>query len=221
MEAIIIVILIVIVIFLIKLVIDKKQEKIKQKMLQIQLVADAKAYIEDAKIKKRFPAGITVLMLTDSEQALFEEKTELIESRAVRNTGGGGVRIRVAKGVSIGGFGAQGESHQAYRVIDQGKITLTNKKIIFSGLMGNRIIPITKIIKFEPFTDGMKIEIDGRSKNVAFHIGNAFLWGAIVNILHSTDCDVSNIPPEIFDKGLEWLKNWEFSEEEINNINKN
>ena len=195
----------------------EKKQKIEDDIRFRQLLASAKSYIENAKIEKQLPIGSTALMLSNGEQALLEEGTQLIETRAVRNTGGGGIRFRVMKGVSVGGFGAQGESHQSYRVIDQGKITLTNKKIIFSGSKENRNIPINKIIKFDPFNNGMIIEIDGRSKNIAFYINNAFLWGAIVNILHSVNGDISDLSPEIFDKSLEWLKDWEVIEsEEVN-----
>jgi len=199
---------------------NKRKEKEKNERLkQKQLVASAKAYIEEAKTNKRLPAGFTSIMLGEGEQAFFEEETKLIETRSVRNTGGGGVRFRVAKGVSVGGFGAQGESHQAYRIIDQGKITLTNKKIFFSGSKENRNIPINKIIKFDPMTDGAEIGIESRSKNICFYIGNAFLWGAVVNILHSANGDVSNLSPEVFDKSLEWLKDWEIFENELTQNN--
>jgi hypothetical protein len=64
-------------------------------------------------------------------------------------------------------------------------------------------------------TDGMEIGIESRSKNICFYIGNSFLWGAVVNILHSANGDVSNLSPEVFDKSLEWLKDWEIFENEL------
>jgi hypothetical protein len=42
-----------------------------------------------------------------------------------------------------------------------------------------------------------------------------FLWGAVVNILHSANGDVSNLSLEVFDKSLEWLKEWEIFENEL------
>ena len=47
----------------------------------------------------------------------------------------GGPSFRVAKGVNfrVGGFQARGESHEELRVIDNGDITLTNKRFVFSG----------------------------------------------------------------------------------------
>ncbi|UMX47365.1 MAG: hypothetical protein L7H18_02850 [Candidatus Nealsonbacteria bacterium DGGOD1a] len=222
MEAITIIILIVICIILVKWLAGagekEKKQKIDDDIRFRQLVASAKSYIENAKIEKQLPVGLTSLMLANGEQALLEEGTQLIETRSVRDTGGGGVRIRVMKGVSVGGFGSQGESHQAYRVIDQGTITLTDKKIIFSGSKENRNIPIDKIIKFDPFNNGMIIKIDGRSKNVAFYINNSFLWGAIINMLHSEINDISNLQPENFDKALEWLKNWESSDVGVSSV---
>jgi hypothetical protein len=220
MDPITIIILIVILVFLIKSLTgakDKeKKEKIEKTLKHKRIVEEARAYIEEAKKQKQLPVVPCSIMLGENEKAYFEEETKFIEPRAVRNGGGGGVRFRVVKGVYVGGFGGQGESHQELRIIDEGKVTLTNEKIFFSGSKESRTIPINKIIKVDPSIDGIRLEVESHSKNVSFLIGNSLAWGAVIGILHSVNGDVSKLTETLFDNSLEWLKIWEVNDSEPN-----
>lgn len=85
----------------------------------------------------------------------------LWESRAVRKTSGGygGPSFRVAKGVyfRVGGFQAKSESHDELKNIDLGELTLTNKRLVFSGAKRSVNIDIRKIISIEPYSDGIAL----------------------------------------------------------------
>lgn len=54
--------------------------------------------------------------------------------------------------------------------IDSGYVYFTNKRIIFNGQHENKIIPISKILSFQPYTDGILIEKEtGKSPFLAFN----------------------------------------------------
>ena len=96
----------------------------------------------------------------------------LKEPRSVRVTHGGyaGPRIRVAKGISfgLGTFGAKSESHEEIRVIDQGNLLLTNKRLVFSGGKRSTNIQLKKVLSIDPFDDGIAVRRDGKQKTEYF-----------------------------------------------------
>ena len=96
----------------------------------------------------------------------------LKEPRSVRVTHGGhaGPRIRVAKGISfgMGTFGAKSESHEEIRVIDQGNLLLTNKRLIFSGGKRSTNIQLKKVLSIDPFDDGIALRREGKQKTEYF-----------------------------------------------------
>lgn len=92
----------------------------------------------------------------------------LKEPRSVRKTygGGGGPSIRIAKGVYFrtSGFGSRSESHEEIKVIDSGTLTLTNRRMVFTG--GKRTInfPLRKVVGMEPYRDGLAINREGKQR---------------------------------------------------------
>jgi hypothetical protein len=109
------------------------------------------------------------LMLNVGEETLcILPNVSLKEPRAIRKSSGsyGGPSIRIAKGVSVrlGTFGSTSESHQEIRMIDKGILTLTNKRLVFSGELKTIQFEFRKIIQIDPFTDGIGIHRLGREK---------------------------------------------------------
>jgi len=101
---------------------------------------------------------LSVKMICDSSPLLLKRKEELQvvlpnmalwEPRSVRQGAGGygGPSFRIAKGVywRLGAFKAQSESHEELRAIDQGRFTLTNKRLVFSGAKRTVDINLNKI----------------------------------------------------------------------------
>lgn len=92
----------------------------------------------------------------------------LKEPRSVRTTygGGAGPSFRIAQGVYFrtGGFAARSESHEEIKVIDSGTLTLTNRRMVFTG--GKRTInfPLGKIVGMEPYRDGIAVNRDGKQR---------------------------------------------------------
>ena len=81
----------------------------------------------------------------------------LKEPRSVRTSlgGYGGPTIRIAKGFSIrlGGVSSRSTSHEEIKTIDTGILTITNKRLIFSGTMKNLNYNLNKIISINEFED--------------------------------------------------------------------
>ncbi len=92
----------------------------------------------------------------------------LKEPRSVRKTygGGGGPSIRIAKGVYFrtGGFASQSESHEEIREIDSGTLTLTNRRMVFTGAKRTVNVPLGKIVGMEPYKDAIAINRDGKQR---------------------------------------------------------
>jgi hypothetical protein len=124
---------------------------------------------------------VSIKMICDSSPLLLKQKEELQvvlpnmalwEPRSVRQSVGGygGPSFRIAKGVywRLGAFGSQSESREELKAIDQGRFTLTNKRLIFSGAKRTIDINLNKIISIEPYSDGIAVRTSGRQKTQYF-----------------------------------------------------
>ena len=94
---------------------------------------------------------------------------QLVEDRAVRVTTDGyvGPRIRVAKGVSIGGgsFGSTSSSHMEKKIVDIGTLILTNNRIVFAGKSKTIEFPLNKIVSVTPIPEeGVMINRSNKQK---------------------------------------------------------
>jgi len=125
--------------------------------------------------------SIPIKMLGGSSPIILKQKEELQvvlpnmalwEARSVRQSVGGygGPSFRIAKGISwrLGAFGAQSESHEELKAIDQGRFTLTNKRLVFSGAKRTVDINLNKILSIEPYSDGVAVRSSGRQKTQYF-----------------------------------------------------
>lgn len=70
--------------------------------------------------------------------------------------------IKIAKGLRYryGTGYVAAESIDQLKQIDNGDLFITNKSIIFRGSMGNKTIPLNKVMKLIPSMAGLKIERD-------------------------------------------------------------
>ena len=92
----------------------------------------------------------------------------LFENRSVRTGNYSSSRVRVAKGVSIGGGTFRSKSHEVLTEIDRGTLTLTNRRIVFLGGSHSSDILLKKIISIEPYRDGIVIGKEGRARTQTF-----------------------------------------------------
>lgn len=126
--------------------------------------------IENADI----PTCSVSISLQKNEACYFSTHIKWLEQRRVTkriNYSGPTMRIRIMKGVywRAGSIAPQRISEDEWRVIDEGTIYLTNKRIIFMGNNGNKTITLGKILGFEPYSNGVDIQKDsGKSPFLEF-----------------------------------------------------
>lgn len=165
--------------------------KKKKELERQEKIAEAENYINIIKEKKSLPIIKPSAFLNKNEQAFLEEETKLTEPRAIRKYSGGtrGVGFRVMKGVYIGAGGRSGtsENHQEWRLIDTGKLIITNQRLIFLGGKENRAIPLKKILSLNVSLDAIEVAVESRSKSMVFSVKNGYIWGAVLNIVRSVD----------------------------------
>lgn len=99
--------------------------------------------------------------------------------------------MRVAKGISLGGYGGSSASSQEWARIDFGSLAVTNKRIIFSGSKETRDLKIAKIVSASvtsiPFTGPqLEVNVSNRKKGMTFEIGkqqNHHIWSVVFQLL--------------------------------------
>jgi hypothetical protein len=113
-----------------------------------------------------------VILKKNENISIVMNNIHLQEPRAVRQTSAayGGPTIRVAKGVSfrLGGASARSESHEEIRVIDQGSLILTNKRLIFIGSKRTTNIDLRKIMAIKAYKDGIESQRENKQKTEYF-----------------------------------------------------
>ncbi len=119
------------------------------------------------------------IMLREAEFATLMAQSQLMEERAVRRGGYGGIRI--ARGVWIGG--SQSESHGELRTIDSGLLILTNQRLVFIGAMRTSEIPLKKIINVTQGEDALLVNTTARQKAQLFTLPNPHIWAWIIRTL--------------------------------------
>lgn len=102
----------------------------------------------------------------------------LKEPRSVRTSVGGygGPTIRIAKGISfrLGGGSSRSISHEEIKTIDQGTLTITNKRLAFTGTMKTLSYNLNKIISITEYEEGIAIQRENKQKTEYFLGTNQF-----------------------------------------------
>lgn len=97
-----------------------------------------------------------------------------------------GVGIRVMKGVyyRVGAFKGQVVEHTERIHIDTGWVVVTNKNIYFAGPRKSVRLPYTKIVSFEPFSNGIGVMRDAATaKPQIFVTGDGwFTYNLVTNL---------------------------------------
>ncbi len=123
--------------------------------------------------KVHLPTRDCPIILKRAEEAvLVLPNITFKEPRAVRTSVGGyaGPTIRIAKGISfrLGGGTSRSVSHDEIKTIDKGTLTITNKRLIFTGSMKTLNYNLSKILSITDFKDGIGIQRDNKQKTEYF-----------------------------------------------------
>ena len=118
----------------------------------------------------------TNLLLKKGEYLIFDlPQITLCEERSVKLKGGyQGFSVRIMKGVSYRFGGFQGGSERKVVEIDSGNLTLTNKRMVFSGKKTSKEISLTKINTIESLDNGISITRSGKQKT-EYYVGTDVL----------------------------------------------
>ncbi len=155
--------------------IDSKRIEAQKHEIQAQKDNDINQYLtalQNGTINLTFNRPSPVILKKNENISLVLYNINLQEPRAVRQTHAayGGPSIRVAKGVSfrLGGASARSESHEEIRVIDQGSLILTNKRLIFIGSKRTTNIDLRKILAIKAYKDGIESQRENKQKTEYF-----------------------------------------------------
>ena len=166
----------------------KKAKRISRE----QLSAEAKEFFEKLLTtgKLSTPDNIPLVLGAD-EAALLHEPSKLIEARATRVYSGGGVRVM--KGVYIGG--GRSSSVQGLKQIDSGTLTLTTKRLVFTGSMESRAASIKDIVSVEPLPDGIEVTTGKKAKRQIYSVYNPIIWSMLVRYVAEGKLSANVIKP--------------------------
>jgi hypothetical protein len=122
------------------------------------------------------------VILQRDEELLYSQLSDFYEERAIRNYKRTGHSIRIMKGWWYHLGSGQAESHGELRKIDSGVLYVTNKRFIFKGTLKNYNYNRNKILTVQPFSDSIRIAVDGRQKTLTFTTATPILLGSSVQI---------------------------------------
>src|SRR6266513_3427908 len=151
-----------------------KSPRVSQAKLN-QLQAEAKEFFDKFTTTGKISVPDTSVMMGTDETALLHEPSKLIEARATRVYAGGGTRV---KGIYIGG--GQSTSIQSLKQLDSGTLTLTTKRLVFSGSMESRVANIKDVVSVEPLADAIEISTGKRAKRQVYLVRNPIIWATLV-----------------------------------------
>ena len=124
----------------------------------------------------------STLFLKEGEQAFYCEKVELMEPRAVRTGTGNRVGFRVARGVWVSTGTSTSESNDVWKRLDEGMLTITNRRIVFDGQMGTRNLDLAKLVSVSPRADGIEVAVENRQKSSGFTCANPLKPWLVANV---------------------------------------
>ena len=174
--------------------------------------------LKEGTINVEVIGGESPIILKRQEQLrVVLPSISLLEPRVVTEGGGfyGGPTIRVAKGLSfrLGGATGRSESHEELRNVDQGVLTLTNQRLVFSGKKRTLNISLMSIVAMEPFKDALAVRREGKEKTQYFSGINPkmismrakvddreyeepFTWATLKYLIEGTIKQQSSLPAE-------------------------
>ncbi len=128
--------------------------------------------------------------LHKDEKCFYNTSCEWYEQKTVTqrfNYSGPTLRLKIVKGVywRAGSLKPQVISKDVWQPIDSGQLFVTNKRLIFMGSKGNKMIRINRILDYQIFTNGAEIRKDrGKNPFIAFTNNNdlfALILGRVIS----------------------------------------
>ncbi len=126
----------------------------------------------------------TGLVLRRNEVCHLEMPTKMYEERVRRKyrSGHSGASVRVAKGVYWHVGGSRGSSEPVLEMseIDAGDLTITSRRIVFTGQRRTTTLDLRKLVRIEPHKDAVQVYVENRQKAPAFIVRDPDVVGATI-----------------------------------------
>lgn len=164
-----------------------------RKQRRALIVKQAQEFVEEVKQKLTLPIVPTDIMLKPDEHAFYSSPSALHETRAVREHHAAHAGARVAKGIYVGGTSGRSLSTQQWARLDNGRLTITNKRLVYVGKKEQRSFPLDKVISVDPNLTAVVVSVEGRQKAMAFEAANPLIVMTIMRIAPNPIVE-SNIP---------------------------
>ena len=161
---------------------SRKAAREEQRSRALGNLEAARAFWREAERRGGLLPVESTLFLKEGEQAFFCEKVELMEPRAVRTGTGNRVGFRVARGVWVSTGTSTSESNDVWKRLDEGMLTITNRRIVFDGQMGTRNLDLAKLVSVSPRADGIEVAVENRQKSSGFTCANPLKPWIVANV---------------------------------------
>jgi hypothetical protein len=133
--------------------------------------------------------GALLFNLQKTEQIVWAfPQSDYLEDKTRREYVGGshGISIRISRGVyyRVGAFKGRPVERTERRYVDTGMALVTNKHIYFGGSRKSLRVPYSKVISFQPFSDGIGVVRDSaNAKLQVFVTGDGwFMYNLVTNL---------------------------------------
>jgi hypothetical protein len=147
-----------------------------------RLLNEAREFVATVQQNRALPTVTTDIILKSGESAFYSTPSVLYETRAVRHYQAAHTGVRVAKGVYLGGTSGRSVSTQQWAKLDAGRLTITNKRLVFVGRKEDRTIPLNKVVSVEPNLTEIIISVEGRQKAMALEVANPLIAMTIIRL---------------------------------------
>jgi hypothetical protein len=115
----------------------------------------------------KIDGALSINLQKDERLVWVFQRCDYLEDKTRRQYVGGsqGISFRIAKGVyyRVGAFKGQAIDRTERVHVDTGLVAATNKNIYFVGQAKSLRIPYTKVVSFQPFSDGIGLIRDAAS----------------------------------------------------------
>jgi len=143
-------------------------------------IGDISEKIDYAKRLTRFQSGQLPilkscdLILQKNEICHYSALVDLIEEKRKSHYVGGsrGVSVRIVKGLSyrVGGFKGERVTEEYNEITDNGRLYITNKRVVFSGNKKSVAYPLKSIVVIQKFGNAIQFKKENEAKPKYFGI---------------------------------------------------
>lgn len=88
---------------------------------------------------------------------------------------------RGVEGIYVGG--GQSASVENLKEVDSGTLTLTTKRLVFTGSMQSRVVQFKDIVSVQAMGDAIEVSIANRAKRQIYLVHNPIIWGALLRTI--------------------------------------